>query len=190
MKRQLAGAAALLLASACYAQGYFNFDDIPGINSQPNVQIDLNEATLGFVFPIVEGTDPAAADALRGIENVRLRVFEEVDDAEEFLEFIDDTSGALERDGWQRVVYVEDHGSKVRMYMKFDDSVASGLTVMVADSTGDGAVLVNIAGAIDPQKLGQVMRAVGAGEFMSGVSGSIPGVTGTALDPDEDSSSP
>lgn len=186
MKRHMIGATALFLGTACYAQGYFDFDDIPGIDSPANVQIDLDETTLGFIFPIVQGTDPAAADALRGIENVRLRVFEEVDNADDFLEFIDDTSGTLERDGWRRIVYVEDDGSKVRMYMKFNDSIAEGLTVMVADGHGDGAVLINIAGIIDPEKLGQIMRAVGAGDVIPGVSGDVPGMPGAALDPAED----
>ncbi len=182
MKRSLIGAAALLLTSACYGQGYFDFSDVPGIDSEPTVQIDLNEAMLNFVKLATQEADPTAADALAGIQNVRLRVYEEVDDVDEYLGFIDDTSGSLERDGWQRVVYVEDGDSKVRVYMRFDEnSVASGLTVMVADGR-DGAVLVNVAGTIDPQKLGQVMRSVGAGEFMNGIAGGIPGATGAAFD--------
>jgi hypothetical protein len=185
MKRRFIGAAALLITASSYAQGDFNFDDIPGIDSEPTVQIDLNEAMLNFVKIAANEADPSAADALAGIENVRLRVFEQVDDVSDFLGFIDDTSGTLERDGWQRVVFVEDGDSKVRVYMRFNEaSVASGITVMVADGR-DGAVLVNIAGLIDPQKLGQVMRSVGAGEFMNGISGAIPGATGTALETDE-----
>ena len=179
MKKYVVGAAALLLANVGFAQGAINFQDIPGIDSQPTVQIDLNAATLGFLR--AAAPDPTTAEVLSGIENVRLRVFEEVADPEEFLEFIDDTSGSLERDGWQRVVYVEDGNSKVRVYMQFqDDSSASGITVMVGDGN-DSAVLVNVAGIIDPQKLGEVMRAVGAGEFMNGVAGNVPGATGSAL---------
>ena len=181
MKRRLIGAAALLVVTSGFAQGNFDFSNIPGIDSQPTVQIDLNSAMLNFVRIAANEADPTAADALAGIENVRLRVFEHVDDVEDFLGFIDDTSGALERDGWQRVVFVEDEGSKIRVYMQFDESsVASGITVMVADGTE--AVLVNIAGLIDPQKLGQVMRSVGAGEFMQSIAGSVPGATGTALE--------
>jgi len=185
MKLRFIGAAALLIATTSYGQSTFNFDDIPGIDSEPTVQIDLNSAMLNFVKIAASEADPTAADALAGIENVRLRVFEKVDDVEDFLGFIDDTSGALERDGWQRVVYVQDGDSKVRVYMQFNDaSVASGITVMVADGE-DGAVLVNIAGLLDPQKLGQVMRSVGAGEFMNGIAGAIPGATGEALDTDD-----
>ena len=185
MKLRLIGAAALLIATTSYGQGDFDFNDIPGLDSEPTVQIDLNAAMLNFVKLAASEADPTAADALAGIENVRLRVFEKVDDVDDFLGFIDDTSGALERDGWQRVVYVQDGDSKVRVYMRFNEaSVASGITVMVADGA-DGAVLVNIAGLIDPQKLGQVMRSVGAGDFMNSISGAIPGATGTALDSDE-----
>ncbi|HMB74665.1 MAG TPA: DUF4252 domain-containing protein [Gammaproteobacteria bacterium] len=182
MKRHLIGAAALLCTATVHAQGYLDFDNIPGIEAPPSVQIDLNTATLGF---IIAAADPVAAEALRGIQNVRLRVYETVADPDDFLAYIDDTSGALERDGWQRVVYVEDEGSKVRVYMQFlEDSSASGITVMVGDGD-DSAVLINIAGLIDPQQLGQVMRTVGAGEFMNGIAGDVPGVTGRALESDE-----
>ena len=49
MKRQLIGATAPLIATTGYAQDYFDFDDIPCIDSEPTVQIDLNEAMLNFV---------------------------------------------------------------------------------------------------------------------------------------------
>lgn len=181
MKSQFIGAVALLFATTGFAQSTIDFNDIPGIDAAPKVQIDLNQAMLGFIIAAAEGADPTAAEALRGIRNVRLRVYEDVADPEEFLGFIDDTSGSLERDGWQRVVYVEDGSSKVRVYMQFqEDASASGITVMVGDGA-DAAVLVNIDGLIDPQKLGQVMRQVGAGEFMNSIAIDVPGATGTAL---------
>lgn len=184
MKLSIIGAAALLFATAGFAQGRIDFNNIPGIDSQPTVQIDLNEATLGFIIATTRQADPSAAEAMSGIKNVRLRVFEEVDNPRRFLEFIDDTSGALERDGWQRIVFVEDGDSKVRVYMQFEGEAASGITVMVTDG-GDESVLINIDGLIDPQALGQIMRNVGAGDFMSGIAGGIPGVTGAALDANE-----
>ena len=165
MKKQLICAAALLSTTASFAQGYFSFDDVPGITSTPSVQVDLNPAMLGFVKAAAAAADPNAAEVLDGIENVRLRVYSMLDNNDEFLAFIDDASGSLERDGWQRVVFVDEEDAKVRIYMQFEDTVASGVTVMVA-AKDDEAVLINIAGTIDPTTLGQLMKSVGAGDVL------------------------
>jgi hypothetical protein len=167
-KKYLLFGSALLLCQASFAQGYFDFDGLPGISANPSVQIDLNPAMLSFVSAAANAADPEAAKMLAGIENVRLRVYENVEDRAAFLDFIDDTSGTLERDGWQRVVYVEEEDSKVRIYMKIEDTIASGITVMVADAK-DEAVLINIAGKIDPAQLGALMNSVGAGSVLDGL---------------------
>ena len=169
LKKHLLGGSAFLLCQACFAQGYFDFGNVPGISTNPTVQIDLNPAMLGFVNAAANAADPEAAKVLAGIENVRVRVYENVDDHAAFLSFIDDTSGVLERDGWQRVVYVEEDDAKVRIYMKLEDTIASGITVMVADAE-DEAVLINIAGKIDPAQLGTLMNSVGAGGVLNGLS--------------------
>jgi hypothetical protein len=162
LTKHLLCGSALLLCQTGFAQGYFDFGQVPGIKENPTVQIDLNPAMLGFVNAAANAADPEAAKLLAGIENVRVRVYEDVDDQKAFMRFIDDTSGELERDGWQRVVYVEEDDSKVRIYMKVEDTIASGITVMVADSK-DEAVLINIAGRIDPTQLGNLMNSMGQG---------------------------
>ena len=75
--------------------------------------------------------------------------------------------------GWQRLVYVEDEGEKVRIYAKLEGQRMVGMTVMVvgddegdetAGETSDGpgdAVFINIAGDIDPAKLGRIASEVG-----------------------------
>lgn len=171
-----------LICANASAQGYFDFGQIPGVAERPKVQIDLNPTTLGFVIAAARATDPAAGDLISGIENVRVRVYDTTDDVEGLLSFIDDTSGELEADGWQRVVFVEDEHSKVRIYTKFEGTDATGLTVMVAEE-GDEAVFVNIAGVIDPTRLGQLMNSVGAGGALQNLAGIDPdAVSAPAID--------
>lgn len=188
----LAGAFASLAfsAGAVRAQGYFDFSSIPGVGSNPSVEINLNPAMLGFVQEAVGSSgEPGAADLLAGIEGVRVRVYNEVEDPEAVIDFIDDTSGRLERDGWQRGVYIrDDEDRRVHIYLKFgDDTDVAGMTVMISD--GDEAVFINIAGRIKPETLGAVSRAMG---IDSGVLGSIGdraldiGRSAGAEDEDED----
>lgn len=161
-------AAVVLLSRAAEAQGYFDFGQIPGVSSNPTVQVDLNPATLGFVTAAAAAADPAVADVIAGIENVRVRVFEIVDDVDQLYAFIDDASGELERDGWQRTVFVDDDEAKVRVYLKFRDVNATGITVMVA-SEGDEAVFINVAGDINPTQLGLLAQRYGVQAGLGGI---------------------
>jgi hypothetical protein len=151
-----------LSAGAARAQGYFDFASIPGVGSSPTVEINLNPAMLGFVQQAVGASgDPETMNLLKGIEGVRVRVYEDLEDPRAVMDFIEDASGELERDGWQRAVYINDDDERVHIYVKFGDgSNVAGMTVMIADGD-DEAVFINIAGVINPETLGAVSRAAG-----------------------------
>jgi len=161
-----------LITCSANAQGYFDFNQIPGLDNEPKVQIDLTPMMLNFVIEAARAADPTAAEVLGGIDGVRVRVYDISDDSDAVLEFIDDATSALENDDWQRMVYVDGDGQKVRIYMKFNDTNMSGLTMMVADEDGE-AVFVNLAGEINPAHLGQIANNLGFGEALSGVTGGI-----------------
>lgn len=163
----LIGAAALAFAGAANAQGYFSFDEIPGLG-EPTVQIDLPPALLGFVNEAAKGANPEVANALAGVQNVRVRVYDDIgDNVAAVNKFVEETSATLERDGWLAAVRVRDGGENVRIYMKptTDKSAApgtlDGLTVMVTHDDGGEAVFINVAGAIQPAELGKLVNAVG-----------------------------
>jgi hypothetical protein len=177
LKTLLVLAATALLASAAQAQaeGYFEFGRIPGLGGEPTVQIDLSAAMLALVSAATRAKDPAAADAMAGIEGVRVHVYETVDDPQAVLDFIDDTSGTLEKKGWERTVFVQEPGEKVRIYTKLDKAQITGLTLMVFDGE---AVFINVAGQINPAQLGQLMNAFGMDGVMDNLAGA--GSTGAA----------
>lgn len=156
-------AVAALTAWACsagaLAQGNFDFGNIPGVPDQPNVQIDLDGPLLDFVVTAAAQGDPEAAKVLEGLEGIRVRVYEELRDTVAVNAFVEDTSRALEGDGWQRVVYVQDGGEKVRVYARMEGQQMSGMTVLVVDATD--AVFINIDGRIDPAQLGRIAAAMG-----------------------------
>ncbi len=170
------GAALLASSGVAEAQGYFPFGEIPGLDLKPSVQIDLNPAMLGLVRGAAQGTNPEAANALAGISNVRVYVYENVGDKlSDVRKFIDDTTGKLERDGWHAAVRVNEDDEQVRIFIKTDgtDSTSkiSGITIMVTDGSDDSgsdeAVFINIAGEIEAAQLGQIAGALGMQNALS-----------------------
>jgi len=162
--------------NAAGVSGQFDFGQIPGISSRPSVEINLNSQMLAFVRAAAGSSDPDAEDVLAGIENVRVLVYDLKEEMSAVLEFIDEVSTALEADEWQRVVYVQEETERVSIYVKFNEMAIAGLTLLVADAGGE-AVFANLAGNIDPAKLGGVTQALGMGDVM----GDISGVTEDAL---------
>jgi hypothetical protein len=175
MIRKFLIAAAGVAGTACaavtvQAQGYFDFSDVPGIDSEPTVQIDLTPEMLGFMTAVAgESAGTEAGNLLAGIEGVRVRVYEDVRDQRAVTRFIDEASRRLEAAGWNRAVYIADDEDRVRMYMRFENNEVSGMTVMV--SSDDEAVFVNIAGTINPATLGQVARTMGLDGVLNSVGG-------------------
>jgi hypothetical protein len=170
------------------AQGFFDFSDIPGIDSEPTVQIDLTPEMLSFMTGVAgEGAGDEASALLSGIEGIRVRVYEDVRNPREVADYIDEASRRLEAAGWSRAVYIVDDEDRVRMYMRFEEGEVSGMTVLV--SSDADAVFVNLAGRINPATLGQVARTMGL-EHVIGAAGALggfqraPGSGASSLDDD------
>lgn len=161
---------AALASTAVLAQGSFDFSRIPGLPAEPSVQIDLPAGMIDFVTQSLRDTDPGAAETLAGIRNVRVLVYEDLDETGPVLETIDEASRMLEDEGWQRMVYINDGDDKVRLYVRLGDGALTGMTVMVLDGGGE-AVFVNVDGAIDPATLGQLASSFGVGGILDDFTG-------------------
>ena len=169
MSSRIVAVALAAFTGAVHAQGYFDFSQVPGLGDEPTVQIDLNPAMLGFVTAAAQETDPNVAEVIAGIQNVRVLVYETIEDPEAVLEFVEDSSGAVERDGWERMVYIQEDDEKVRIYVKVEEMRPVGMTVMVVDGSSNEAVFINVAGDIDPVKLGQVANGMGIGGIFDSI---------------------
>ncbi|HZF30296.1 MAG TPA: DUF4252 domain-containing protein [Gammaproteobacteria bacterium] len=171
-----AATALLTLCGAARAQnGYFDFGQIPGLDAEPTVQIDLNPMMLGWVTQAAKQDDPEAAKAIASLKGVRVLVYENIDASVKAVsQFIADASRKLEGDGWQRTVYVHDGDDNVRIYMKPGDPKApkaeiAGFVVMVVDDSD--AVFINVAGPLDPEQLGRLTGGLGWGGMLNGFIG-------------------
>ncbi len=162
----IAALLAIGASGAALAQDFFDFGRVPGVPEEPNVQIDLNAALLGFVSEAAKTADVEGAEVISGLDGVRVRVYDKLNDAHAVAAFVEESSKRLERAGWQRTVYVADDNDKVRIYVKMQDKQITGMTVMVVDDSE--AVFMNISGAIEPAQLGRLARAVGVGGVFDG----------------------
>lgn len=168
-KKWIVGLLACMPCAGAVAQGYFDFDSIPGLPDEPTVQVDLNAALLAFAAGAARVNDPATADMLEGIEGIRVRVYETLENVAEVDSFVDNAARELERGGWQRVVYAQEDGEKVRVYVRMDGERIDGMTLMVLDR--NEAVFVNVAGRIEPEQLGRLAGAMGFGAILGEFTG-------------------
>jgi hypothetical protein len=139
--------------------GYFAIDELGFFSSdQIEVDIDLNEAMAKIVAGAAD--DSEFAELMSQINRIRVLTGSFVNsDLEAMRSQLEHAADRLESEGWSRAVKVQDDdGEEVRMYLKQDGSLINGMTVMVLDH--DEAVLVNIAGSIDPATLGKLLRGM------------------------------
>jgi len=155
IRKIITGCAVVVFSGTAAAQGSFNFDDIPGVNEEPAVAIDINETMMAFFVTAAGIADPEGADMLRGLRSISLRVYHDRDNTRQFNNFIDDVTDELRDSGWLAVVSAQDEGSKVRIHTQMSDQEISGMTVMLTDGTE--AVFINIDGSISAEDLGRVM---------------------------------
>lgn len=135
--------------------GYVDFGQLTDIFGEPTVQIAVGESLLGLVGSLSAQEDPEAAEVFNRLQGVRVNVFEERDISPEGVEFVKDASAKLSSMGWESVVTVNSQEEQVRVFMKLNEDMVQGITVMVVDESE--AVFVNVIGDINPAELEKVM---------------------------------
>jgi hypothetical protein len=155
IRKIVTGCVVVSFGAVAAAQGLFDFDDIPGVDQEPAVSVDINPQMMNFFRGIAVATDPAAADVLTGLRSMRVRVYNSGNNTRQFSNFMDDVTEELEDAGWMPVVAAQDEGSKVRIHMQMTGDEVSGMTVMVAG--GGEAIFINIDGTVSAEDLGRVM---------------------------------
>src|SRR5688572_11537184 len=182
--------ALIAVAATARAQGIFSFDDVP-IDSEPTVEVNMGPEMLSLFGEAAKGAAGQTANALEGVTNVRVLVYEDIaEDMQDVIRFVDATGTKLEGDGWHAVVRIREEGEQVRVYMKpGTGGTLAGVTVMITDDGADGgggreAMFINVAGAIQPAQLGQIASTVGINGVFYGVPG-VPAQGAAAKGPQE-----
>lgn len=160
------GISLLFIAGTVAAQtptnhpGYFPVEEL-GILADGEIEVDVN--LEGAMLRLVAGamreddTGEEMVDLVSNLERVRVQVGSlEGMDAADVTNRIDDAAGRLTASGWSRLVKVQEDEELVYVFAREDAGAIVGITVLVNDG-GDEAVVVNIAGKIDPATLGRIM---------------------------------
>jgi hypothetical protein len=136
--------------------GYVDFGDLTDLFGEPTVQISVGGSILSLVGSLSASEDPEAADLFKRLNGVRVNVFENTEVTAEGLELVKDVSKKLGSMGWESVVTVNSEDEQVRIFMKIDNDMVQGITVMAVEE--NEAAFVNVIGNLNPKELEHVME--------------------------------
>ena len=118
------------------------------------VEVNLKSNLLAMAGRLAQKDEPDAAEMLKSIQSIHVRVIGLDDDNRtKTEEQIHRIRGQLEKDGWEKNVTVKNEGSDVVVYTKLRGTESiEGIVVTVIEGNHQ-AVLVNLVGDLRPEKL-------------------------------------
>ncbi|MEM7052578.1 MAG: DUF4252 domain-containing protein [Acidobacteriota bacterium] len=115
-----------------------------------SLEINLTGPLLALVAGATRQEDPEFSDMVAGLLAIRVHVGPIADGVGRR---VDRAREWLDDNGWQAIVRMRDGRDQTYIYLKQDGKDFVGLT-LVAAGEDDEAVLVNVVGRVDPQRLG------------------------------------
>lgn len=156
----LALAAVLPLSASAASVGEVDFGSFTPAASGEFVEVDLNPALLSFAARVAASEEPEAAELLKAIRRVRVNVVSlDEGNRADTIARIARIREDLGRQGWERVVTAKARaGEDVVVHARVNaEGGLEGLMVTVLEGEKQ-AVLVNVVGTIDPDKLVELGR--------------------------------
>jgi hypothetical protein len=162
MKKWMIAALVALMALPVMAQedelkdlpGYIDFGELTSVYGEPKVMVNIGGFLLSMMSQATKN-DPEAAGLMKGLKGVRINIYSTEGQVAPALQQVNDVKAMLSAQNWEPIVQVNEEGEQVQIFMKADGDGMQGLAVMAVD--GEEAVFLNILGAIDPEKLGEMM---------------------------------
>jgi len=151
----LAGITATL-AEAAVPAGYVDFGKIPAPAAGGQfVEVNVNSNIIAMVAKLTQKNEPDVADMIQGLKGIRVNVIGVDDENREEVESrVKAIREQLNSNGWDRVVTAQDKKQDVGVYLKTRGPEAvEGVVVTVLDGKKQ-AVLINVVGDINIDKLG------------------------------------
>ncbi len=143
------------------SEGFADLDS-PGVFDTDSVtRISIGPGLLHFAANFMDD-EPETQALMRGLDGVRVRVYEIDGDAERVSARLASMSDSLFEDGWEPVAVVAEEGEQTWMMVKADSDADThafaGLTVISTD--GEEAVIVNVMGDLHPALFTDTMVAL------------------------------
>ncbi len=166
-KAILIGILSLLFIPILHAQEADDYKNHPGYidfgsfdkfqGAEETVEVFIKGPLLKFVSKAAEYEDPELASLLNKLKLIKVNVFSlDKFDINEARNIMKSVSGKIDRSKWDLMVRTKEAGEHVEVYTQFGpNDILTGLVVMVVEENKE-AVFVNIAGEMDPAKLGKL----------------------------------
>lgn len=140
--------------------GYASLDYPGWREADKEFGFSLGPLPLRFAAWVIAAADddPELAAMLRELKGVRIRIYEIQGDQQGVFKRIVESGRRLERDGWERLVTVNDDDERLLVMVKGDSTKISGMAVLTADS--DEAVFINMIGNIRPEFFNDIFDSV------------------------------
>jgi len=180
--RLLSSVSLCIALSACgmtaprSSDGYADLESLGMRDTDQVMTLSIGPTLLHFAASHIDD-DPEVRDLLKGLDGVRIRIYEINGDAGRVATRIDNMSRHLQDDGWEPVMLIREENEATHMLLRVVDQQISGMTVLVSDGDSE-AVVVNLMGEIKPQQFGDVMLALDV---------DTPGVEDVQIAPGEES---
>lgn len=163
--------------------GYLDPDKLApfGNPDQLTVEVNLQGPLIQFVAEATKGADPELSAAVAKIQSVLFRLYQLTpEDLTRLRRETAASASALEKTGWQRVVWMKSLDAVNYLYLKMAGNRIVGLTAIFIDKKNQLGI-INLAGEIDPAQVGKIGQRFNI-EALTGAEGSLK--TGGATKPE------
>jgi phosphoglycolate phosphatase-like HAD superfamily hydrolase len=138
--------------------GYVDFGDLNSLFGEPQTEITIGGSILGLVGSLSASEDPEAAELFKRLKGVRVSVYETESLPDGAVDLVKNISRSLAERGWESVVTVNSEDEQVRIFIKMNDNMVDGFTVMALEE--DEAAFINVIGNLNPAELEKVMDRI------------------------------
>jgi hypothetical protein len=140
------------------SEGFADLDSLGIADTDRVLTLSIGPALLRFAANHVED-DPETQELLRGLDGVRIRIYEIDGEAARVASRMDQMSRKLQAGGWEAVMLVRSENEQAHMLLKVVDQRICGMTVLVSDGESE-AVVINLMGDLEPQQFAGIMTAL------------------------------
>ncbi len=138
--------------------GFLDFGKLtPSSSGGEFVEINVKSNLIAMVARLLEKTEPQVAEVLRGLHLIRANIVSlREDNRDEVQARVREIRSQLNQSGWEPVVTVQQKKEDVSILVKTRGETAiEGVVVTILDSNHQ-AILINVVGDIQPDKLALV----------------------------------
>jgi hypothetical protein len=139
-------------------EGYADLDSLGVFDTDRTMALSIGPTLIRVAIWALDDDEPETAELLKGIDGVRIRIYEIDGDSSRVAERVQRMSMRLREDNWQPVMLVQDDGEQTHMLTRSEGDRILGITLITSDD--EEAVVINLMGHLDPNHFGEAMAAL------------------------------